>query len=546
MFQLEKNLYEIQEQVNMLFPYITDILNPYNAYPRYLYHITDGTQYIDTHITPTLGTRIEMEFVPLSTENSFIVGSDKFAVYIKNGLYVFVVGNKLYTTNKPVIEQELVSIVLSKNGLTINGIAYGTSGNENFTSDKSILVGAAYDNSILNTYATLNSIDDIVDQYNENDDINEMNLMTTLNDIDDENTLYIGDLLADYGVNASSAKRIYSFKLSSLNEQNIREYQISLIPTRIIENGITIYCYYDMLNNEIYKGYNDTGFIKGAKDIVGNIAYDIMDIPEAQYKFILNNNGYYESTNKGVSNSYAICRVEFEMLKDNGLLQFDCINYAESNYDYGVFSNLDTSLTLSNNDDTSAELTYKSLKGNSMETVQTVLYYNIPKGNHFIDIKFRKDVSGNSYNDSLQFKLANPTGGVLSIVKPDSGSYTFTLNSSGYWESNNKAKANSYALCKVSFVMAKVGTVIFNCINYAESNYDYGILSKLDTVLSSSNSADSSTKVQKSFKGSSSSSIQQVVYNNVPIGEHYIYVKFRKDSSGNSNNDSLQFKVEIN
>ena len=77
------------------------------------------------------------------------------------------------------------------------------------------------------------------------------------------------------------------------------------------------------------------------------------------------------------------------------------------------------------------------------------------------------------------------------VTKPDSGSYTFTLNSNGYYESNNKGVANSYALCKLSFNALYEGcSLVLDCINYAESNYDYGILSKLDTTLSSSTTAD--------------------------------------------------------
>lgn len=545
MLQVEKNLYEIQEQINMLFPYVNHILNPYNSYPKYLYHKTNGGQYIDTNITPQNGTRIEMVFAPLSLDNSFITGSDTLALFIKNGTYVFIVGNKLYTTNQEAILQEPVSIVLSKNGLTLNNVAYRADTVEDISSEKTILIGAAYDNNLLSTFATLNSIDDKVDTLTDNT-VNETNLMTTLNSIDDETTTYEGDLLSDNGINPVSAKRIYSYKLSELNNEGIREYKLNLMATSIVEGENTIYCYYDMINNKIYKGHNDTGFLKGAQYNIDNIGYSVLDIKNASYGFRLNSNKYFESTNKGITSSYAICRLDFEAPKDGSLLQLDCINYAESNYDYGVFSNIDTELTLSNSDDTSTTgLVYKSFKGSSYETIQPVVYMNIPKGNHFIDIKFKKDGSGHLYNDSLQFKVVKAVGGLISVVKPDSGSYTFVLNNKGYYESNNKGVHNSYALCKVSFVLVGTGTVTFHCINYAENSADYGILSNIDTTLSSSSSADSGSKVKKSFRGSSSSSIQNVIYENVPAGEHFIYVKFRKDGSLNRYNDSLQFQIEI-
>lgn len=120
--------------------------------------------------------------------------------------------------------------------------------------------------------------------------------------------------------------------------------------------------------------------------------------------------------------------------------------------------------------------------------------------------------------------------------------YGFSLNSNGYYESNNKGVDSSAALCRVRFELPSAKTITFSCINYAESNYDFGILGLIDTALGTSYSVDSS--VQKSFKGSSSASVQIVTYS-MGAGSHFIDVKYRKDSSQSSNNDSLQFKVSI-
>ena len=49
---------------------------------------------------------------------------------------------------------------------------------------------------------------------------------------------------------------------------------------------------------------------------------------------------------------------------------------------------------------------------------------------------------------------------------------------------------------------------------------------------------------QMGVKGLSSTAVQTVTYNNVSGGD-YIYAKYRKDSSVNSGNDSLQFKVVL-
>lgn len=129
------------------------------------------------------------------------------------------------------------------------------------------------------------------------------------------------------------------------------------------------------------------------------------------------------------------------------------------------------------------------------------------------------------------------------VEQAEDADYGFTLNSSGYYESQNKGVANSYAIAKVMIHAAEESTVTLKCINYAESSNDYGILSTLDAPLTLSAVADSEN-VAKSFKGSSSSSVQSVTYT-VPQGTHCVYVKFIKDSSTNSNNDSLQVTVSV-
>ena len=137
-----------------------------------------------------------------------------------------------------------------------------------------------------------------------------------------------------------------------------------------------------------------------------------------------------------------------------------------------------------------------------------------------------------------------PDENFFEVVAISGVSYGFALNSNGYYESNNKGVDNSAAVCRVNIHAAKACTVTFKCINYAESNYDFGLLGVIDKELNTGYS-DTSTNVQKSFKGSSKSSVQTYAYTNVAAGDHFIDVKYRKDSSQSSNNDTLQFKVEI-
>lgn len=118
-------------------------------------------------------------------------------------------------------------------------------------------------------------------------------------------------------------------------------------------------------------------------------------------------------------------------------------------------------------------------------------------------------------------------------------SQQFKLKSNGYYESQCKGINNGWSLCKVEFNIP--GNYTLKCISNGENNYDFGILSTINNTLEASNKVDT-TNVQKSFKGSSSTSIQSVSYSGVKVGD-YIYVKYRKDGSVNNGNDSLQFKV---
>lgn len=267
-------------------------------------------------------------------------------------------------------------------------------------------------------------------------------------------------------------------------------------------------------------------------------------ISGASYGFELNSNNYYESKNKGVNNSYAICRVKLN-LSTKAKVTFNCINYAENNFDYGLLSKVDTALTLSASADSSVA---KSFKGSSQSTVQTFIYSVITEGEHFIDVKYKKDSTDSSNNDTLQFtveiqEIGSTEKSTYVVEAVDGVSYGFSLNSNGYYESTNKGVDSTLSLCRVQLNLINTSNIVFTCINYAESNYDYGVLGKLDTALNTTTNTDSIYK--KSFKGSSQSGIQTYTYTSVAMGEHFIDVKYVKDGSQSSGNDSLQFKIEI-
>lgn len=136
-------------------------------------------------------------------------------------------------------------------------------------------------------------------------------------------------------------------------------------------------------------------------DPVSPFTYTVGSIEDALDGFTINDNGYYESQNKGTNNSYAICRVNLTVKRTCDIV-FDVINYAESGYDYGIFGNLDSALTLSATADSSVK---KSFKSEHSDAVVNLTYSGVTPGNHYIDVKFIKDSSVNKNNDSVQFKV---------------------------------------------------------------------------------------------------------------------------------------------
>jgi hypothetical protein len=199
-------------------------------------------------------------------------------------------------------------------------------------------------------------------------------------------------------INATTDPENGTTRVEEGTDQTITIYPTDPILTLALDNGVDI-----------------------TNQLSGNVPVNTFSVNArsgASYGFSLNSNGYYESTNKRQGNSAAVTRVNFE-LESDCVVTFSYINYAEARYDYGIFGKIDTALGTTYSADSNA---YLSCSTNTYNTanVQTVTY-QMSAGSHFIDVKYRKDSSTNSYNDSLQFKVSlEATGG--------GGSYTYTLN----------------------------------------------------------------------------------------------------------------------
>lgn len=147
----------------------------------------------------------------------------------------------------------------------------------------------------------------------------------------------------------------------------------------------------------------------------------------ASYGFTYNSGtGYYVSTNNGVSKSASVARLNLDFESDC-LVTIQYINYAEENYDYGMFGKLDTTvsttgLTASSGGSSPSDSTsnYQLARCTNSQSAQTITY-TVPAGEHYIDIKYGKDDASDAGNDNLQWK-------VLSVEATSAGgTYTYTL-----------------------------------------------------------------------------------------------------------------------
>ena len=119
------------------------------------------------------------------------------------------------------------------------------------------------------------------------------------------------------------------------------------------------------------------------------------------YEFVLRDDGYYESTNKGINSSYSLTKVYFTT--NTGKLYVDCIGQGETNCDFGIVSNLDCTLQSNTNADSGATVK-KSFVGYG--SYNMTLEYDIDDTEeHFIYLKYRKDGSVHTGTDNFKFRI---------------------------------------------------------------------------------------------------------------------------------------------
>ena len=139
------------------------------------------------------------------------------------------------------------------------------------------------------------------------------------------------------------------------------------------------------------------------QEIVNTFEFKVEPVENAKYGFEFQDNGYYKSKNGGIQSSYAMCKVSFKTVGAKEV-HIQCINYNEANYDYGIISQPNQTLSMNSNDDGSSGTTnvFHNFRGQS-STNPVILSLPIPDGESFIYIKFRKDQSVDNGYDSFQF-----------------------------------------------------------------------------------------------------------------------------------------------
>lgn len=127
------------------------------------------------------------------------------------------------------------------------------------------------------------------------------------------------------------------------------------------------------------------------------------------YPFSLETNNTIVSTNTKVASSYSYAFLFFDIPQgseggtsiDFPGLEIYINQSSEINYDYGIFSDLDSAIKNSYDvsDNTNVFNTLKGVNGN--KTLKYSFVYAHEPGTHFITMKYRKDGSGDIGNDKL-------------------------------------------------------------------------------------------------------------------------------------------------
>ena len=197
---------------------------------------------------------------------------------------------------------------------------------------------------------------------------------------------------------------------------------------------------------------------------------------------------------------------------------------------YTAYYNINTSLKLGHG------VTFDNTKKVEWESAD-ISKFQLEENKHLLR------VLDNNIDVTSQIKYVEPSAS-YTVEAIDGVTYGFTLDDTGtYYVSQNAGQSSSFSLCKVNFNCSGSCKVNLYVINYAEATYDYGIVGNLGETLTSSNTADSNYMWIGNTSAKNISTEQTISFDLAE--DNFIYIKYRKDSGTDSNNDSLQFRVEM-
>ena len=180
-----------------------------------------------------------------------------------------------------------------------------------------------------------------------------------------------------------------------------------------------------------------------------------------------------------------------------------------------------------------------TLEDGTIRNFTVPFYFNISQntGNEPITRHFNIDYYGFTFEvDIIQTANDEQT---FDVTKPDDVEYGFVENEDGFWTSTNKNIDNSFSYAVVTFIPDQP-TFTFEVISYGEENYDYGIMSEINTELRKDNSQEEG---KYNFKEPSSPDIKLATYEGLTVGETYfITIKYIKDTSSSRGDDTFKFR----
>lgn len=123
--------------------------------------------------------------------------------------------------------------------------------------------------------------------------------------------------------------------------------------------------------------------------------------------------------------------------------------------------------------------------------------------------------------------------------------YGFSLGYLGSFNgyvSGNTGIDSSAAVARINLSGSTPFTLTMRVCQSSEYNFDFGIIYPVDYVPGLGFNDDLDTGY-KSFKGDSNTDTQ-IITMEIPAGEHFVYIKYRKDGSASEGNDGFGFWVE--